>query len=46
MQIFLLESLVKNLRCELKNINSVKFMMKAVEYEAYRQIEIIENGDQ
>jgi aspartyl-tRNA(Asn)/glutamyl-tRNA(Gln) amidotransferase subunit B len=31
-------------RCELKNINSVKFMMKAVEYEAYRQIEIIENG--
>ena len=32
-------------RCELKNINSVKFMMKAVEYEAYRQIEIIENGE-
>ena len=31
-------------RCELKNINSVKFMMKAVEYEAYRQIEIIEGG--
>ena len=31
-------------RCELKNINSVKFMMKAVEYEAYRQIEFIENG--
>jgi aspartyl-tRNA(Asn)/glutamyl-tRNA(Gln) amidotransferase subunit B len=31
-------------RCELKNINSVKFMMKAVEYEAYRQIEIIEKG--
>ncbi|MBH88016.1 MAG: Asp-tRNA(Asn)/Glu-tRNA(Gln) amidotransferase GatCAB subunit B [Pelagibacterales bacterium] len=31
-------------RCELKNINSVKFMMKAVEFEAYRQIEIIENG--
>ncbi len=31
-------------RCELKNINSVKFMMKAVEYEAYRQIEIIESG--
>ena len=33
-------------RCELKNINSVKFMMKAVEYEAYRQIEIIEAGNQ
>ena len=31
-------------RCELKNINSVKFMMKAVEFEAHRQIEIIENG--
>ncbi len=31
-------------RCELKNINSVKYMMKAVEYEAYRQIEIIEGG--
>jgi len=32
-------------RCELKNINSVKFMMKAIEYEAYRQIELIENGE-
>ena len=31
-------------RCELKNINSVKYMMKAVEYEAHRQIEIIEDG--
>jgi aspartyl-tRNA(Asn)/glutamyl-tRNA(Gln) amidotransferase subunit B len=31
-------------RCELKNINSVKNMMKAVEYEAHRQIELIEGG--
>ena len=31
-------------RCELKNINSVKYMMKAIEYEANRQIEVIEGG--
>ncbi len=31
-------------RCELKNLNSVKFMMKAIEFEAYRQIELIESG--
>ncbi len=31
-------------RCELKNINSFKFIGDAVEYEVMRQIEIIENG--
>jgi len=31
-------------RCELKNINSFKFISDAIEYEAERHIEIIENG--
>ncbi len=31
-------------RCEIKNVNSVRFMIKAIEFEAARQIEIIENG--
>src|SRR5205823_4399436 len=31
-------------RCELKNLNSFRFMEQAIEYEARRQIEIIENG--
>lgn len=31
-------------RCEVKNVNSVKFAMQAVEKEARRQIEIYENG--
>lgn len=31
-------------RCELKNINSFKFIGDAVEYEVTRQIEILENG--
>jgi aspartyl-tRNA(Asn)/glutamyl-tRNA(Gln) amidotransferase subunit B len=31
-------------RCELKNINSMRFIMQAVEYEARRQIEILEGG--
>lgn len=31
-------------RCEIKNVNSVKNVVKAIEYEAYRQIEILENG--
>ncbi len=32
-------------RCEIKNINSFKFVAEAVEYEAKRQIELIENGE-
>jgi aspartyl-tRNA(Asn)/glutamyl-tRNA(Gln) amidotransferase subunit B len=31
-------------RCEIKNVNSVRFMMKAIEFEAARQVEILENG--
>jgi len=31
-------------RCEIKNVNSIRFVMQAIEYEARRQIEIIEDG--
>ena len=31
-------------RCEIKNLNSIKYIMAAIEYEAARQIEILENG--
>ncbi len=31
-------------RCEIKNVNSVRFVKQAVEYEARRQIEVIEGG--
>ncbi len=31
-------------RCEIKNVNSVRFASQAIEYEARRQIEIIEEG--
>lgn len=31
-------------RCEIKNLNSVKFMMVAVCSEVYRQIELLESG--
>ncbi|MFN7185560.1 MAG: Asp-tRNA(Asn)/Glu-tRNA(Gln) amidotransferase subunit GatB [Alphaproteobacteria bacterium] len=31
-------------RCEIKNVNSVKFLMKAIEFEAARQVEILESG--
>ncbi len=33
-------------RCEIKNLNSVRFVMKALEYEAIRQVEILEEGDE
>ncbi|CAK7193551.1 Aspartyl/glutamyl-tRNA(Asn/Gln) amidotransferase subunit B [Commensalibacter sp. Nvir] len=33
-------------RCELKNINSIRFVMQAIEVEANRQIEIYEKGGQ
>ena len=32
-------------RCELKNINSFKFISDAVEYEIERQIQLIESGE-
>ena len=31
-------------RCEMKNVNSVKFVMQAIESEARRHIEVYENG--
>ncbi len=31
-------------RCEIKNVNSVRFVQQAIEYEARRQIEVIEEG--
>jgi len=31
-------------RCEIKNVNSIRFVRQAIEYEARRQIEIIEDG--
>jgi len=31
-------------RCEIKNVNSVRFVQQAVEYEARRQVEVIEGG--
>ncbi|MCB1680985.1 MAG: Asp-tRNA(Asn)/Glu-tRNA(Gln) amidotransferase subunit GatB [Rhodospirillales bacterium] len=31
-------------RCEVKNVNSVKAVQQAIEYEAVRQVEIIEDG--
>jgi aspartyl-tRNA(Asn)/glutamyl-tRNA(Gln) amidotransferase subunit B len=32
-------------RCEIKNLNSVRFVITAIEVEARRQIELIERGD-
>ena len=31
-------------RCEIKNVNSIKFMEMAIEYEANRQVGILESG--
>jgi aspartyl-tRNA(Asn)/glutamyl-tRNA(Gln) amidotransferase subunit B len=33
-------------RCEIKNVNSIKFVAQAVEFEARRQIDVIEGGGQ
>ena len=33
-------------RCEIKNVNSVRSLGRAIEYEARRQIDLIESGDQ
>lgn len=33
-------------RCEIKNMNSINFIGQAIEYEARRQIEILEEGGQ
>ena len=31
-------------RCEIKNVNSLRFIRQAIEYEAQRQIDILEEG--
>src|SRR5580692_7984450 len=31
-------------RCEIKNVNSIRFVQQAIEYEARRQVEILEEG--
>ena len=32
-------------RCEIKNLNSIKFIKQSIDYEAKRQIQLIENGE-
>jgi aspartyl-tRNA(Asn)/glutamyl-tRNA(Gln) amidotransferase subunit B len=32
-------------RCEIKNVNSIKFMQMAIEHEARRQVELLEAGE-
>lgn len=32
-------------RCEIKNLNSIRNIIRAIEYEAMRQVELIENGE-
>lgn len=32
-------------RCEIKNVNSIRNIMKAIEFEAIRQVELIERGE-
>lgn len=31
-------------RCEVKNVNSIRYLMQAIEYEAHRHVEVYENG--
>lgn len=33
-------------RCEIKNVNSVRFVMQAIEHEARRHVEVYESGGQ
>jgi aspartyl-tRNA(Asn)/glutamyl-tRNA(Gln) amidotransferase subunit B len=35
---------VLNTRCEIKNVNSIRFVMQAIDFEARRQIEVLEEG--
>ncbi len=32
-------------RCEIKNVNSIRFVMQAIEYESRRQVEVLEGGE-
>ncbi|MGE0109064.1 MAG: Asp-tRNA(Asn)/Glu-tRNA(Gln) amidotransferase subunit GatB, partial [Bdellovibrionales bacterium] len=31
-------------RCEIKNVNSIRFIVQAIEYESRRQVDVLENG--
>lgn len=31
-------------RCEIKNLNSIRFLRQAIDYEAARQVEVVEDG--
>ena len=31
-------------RCEIKNVNSIRFVQQAIDYEARRQVELLEDG--
>ncbi|MDD3029958.1 MAG: Asp-tRNA(Asn)/Glu-tRNA(Gln) amidotransferase subunit GatB [Alphaproteobacteria bacterium] len=31
-------------RCEIKNVNSIRFVQQAIDYEAHRQVEVLESG--
>jgi len=31
-------------RCEIKNVNSIRFVQQAIEFEAQRQVEVLESG--
>jgi len=31
-------------RCEIKNVNSIRFVQQAIEFEARRQVEVLESG--
>lgn len=31
-------------RCEIKNVNSIRFVQQAIEYESRRQVDVIEDG--
>ncbi|SNX87624.1 related to PET112 - putative glutamyl-tRNA(Gln)amidotransferase subunit B, mitochondrial precursor [Melanopsichium pennsylvanicum] len=33
-------------RCEVKNLNSVRFMMNAISYESHRQVRLLQEGGQ
>ncbi len=33
-------------RCEIKNVNSIRFIMRAIDYEAERQVALIEDGEE
>lgn len=34
----------KGTRCEIKNLNSIQSLIRGIDYEAHRQVELLENG--